>query len=366
MTAQTFAKFKLNEWLTVQAKAKLIWIRSELGERPTRKAVKKALPNPHTITFLEWLAVIVLLVLTAFTSYKVGAVAVPFATETLNRLAQHTYISDPIRVSFIMVTALLFMLLATPSVIYFKLLSHEPEIKAEKKDTRQTRWFLRWTLDFITPRLPALVVYLSVCWLVVISAQLPGTVFEQYLPVVVEVALAMLVGNIMRKRRDFNKIVEDALKEQTDPYDRRLADYERDPAYLRILYQVMREEAINLRRSVNGKGNLKANAWLETADDAEVFNILSAEYRRLTIGNKFALAVSDGSNPVAIAAQAGSHTKRVPAMGDRQWTPETLTHDLKVRGIAEGSGYGEKQLAEDYEAGFGARAAWRGGAKNNF
>lgn len=367
--SDNIAKLRLNEWQAIQARAKKLWLANSLGERPTFDAVKKNLPNPHTISALEWLAVVVLIVLTAFTSYKVGALAVPFATHTLETLTQHTPLADWVQTTFIGVTALLFMLLATPSVIYFKLLSHEPEVSAEKRETRQTKWYMRWTLDYLTPRLPSLIVYISVGWLVYISSQLPGTAFEQYLPVVVEVGLAALVGNILRKRADFNKIVTDALFEKTEPYDTRLKSYETDGAYLRTLYQVMREEVSKLKRpEPNGRGYGQVNAWLEAADDQVVYRILSAEYRRLTSGDQFAHAVVAGTPETQEENEPEQNRimLRKPPMGDQFWTPDTLAHDLRVRGLDPQAGYTEEQLRNDYDSAYKPRSAWRGGARKQF
>lgn len=367
--SENIAKLRLNEWQAIQQRAKKLWLANSLGERPTFDGIKKTLPNPHTISALEWLAVVVLLVLTAFTSYKVGALAVPFATHTLETLTQHTSLAEWVQTTFIGVTALLFMLLATPSVIYFKLLSHEPEVTQEKRETRQTRWYMRWTLDYLTPRLPALIVYISVGWLVYISSQLPGTAFEQFLPVVVEVGLAALVGNILKKRKNFNKIVTDALYEKTEPYDTRLKNYETDGAYLRTLYQVMREEVAKLKRpEPNGRGYAQVNAWLEAADDQVVYSILSKEYRRLTSGDQFAHAVVAGTaeTPVENEPTEIRTTLRRPPMGEQFWTPDSLAHDLRVRGLDPAQGYTEAQLQADYDKAYKPRSAWRAGARKQF
>lgn len=363
MNDTKLVRFRLQEWEATQMKAKHRWERHSLGKRPTFKEVKENLPNPHSISVLEYLAMIVLVVLTIFTSYKVGALAIPFAEGTLDTLSNHTYISELVKQSFITVTALLFMLLATPSVIYFKLLSAEPEVTAEKKATKGTRVLSRWTLDYLTPRLPSMVVYFSVAWLVVISSQLPGTIFEQYLPVVVEIALATLVGNILKKRRDFNKVVWDALKEKTDPYDTRLKNFEKDSAYLRTLYQTMREELSSLKRE--GK---RVNAWIEAAEEREVFTLVSQEYHRLTGGTQFAEQVLHKTQTPAAQAdtEISIGTLRRPPAGDPKWTPETLEHDLRVRGIDPSQPFGEGDLQKQYAPGYDARRAWRSGARQRF
>lgn len=361
------AKLRLPEWHFVQARAKKLWLQ-ELGKRPTFEEVKKNLPNPHTISALELLAIVVLLVLTLFTSYKVGALAIPFALRTLETLSEHTPLAQWIKDSFVLVTAFLFMLLATPSVIYFKLLSGEPEVAAEKKATAYpTRRGARLSLDYLTPRLPSLIVYLSVVWLVVISNQLPGTPFEKFLPVVVEVGLAALVGNILDKRKKFNQIVWDALLEKTEPYDTRLKTYTTDGAYLRLLYQVMREEIVKVKRTdPTSRRDVHVNAWLEAADEQVIFRILSAEYKRLTSGDQFAHAVQSGQTQDELGEVEVRSTLRKPPMGERRWTPETLLHDLQVRGIDPADGYNEDRLREDYDKAYSPRSAWRGGARRQF
>lgn len=367
MNEQVFHKLRLIEWQAIQAQAKKIWLRDVHGERPDFVSVRSNMPNQHAISALEWLAMVVLIVLTAFTSYKVGALAVPFAQHTLETLTGHTYLADWVQTSFTVVTAFLFMLLATPSVIYFKLLSHEPEVTAEKKDTKLTPVLQRLGLEYLTPRLPGMIVYFSIFWLIYISSQLPGTVFEQYLPVVVEVGLAALVGSILKKRKDFNDVVNDALAEQTKPYDLILKNFEKETAYLRILYQVMRESVAKVKRldpAVNKERHL--NAWLEAADDSVVYKVLSAEYNRLMAGDSFAADVlTPRTQPEDDPAEIGS-TLRTPPAGMKAWTPEALVHDLRVRGLDPAAGYNEDRLSKDYDSAYRPRSAWRGGAKALF
>lgn len=364
--SQDIAKLRLNEWQLIQGKAKRIWL-GLVGARPTFAEIKSSLPNPHTVSFLELLAMLVLIVLTAFTSYKVGALAIPFALQTLATLSQHTQLAQWVQDSFVIVTAFLFMLLATPSIIYFKLLADEPEVMAEKRETKNTRWYARLSLHYLTPRLPSLVVYLSVAWLVVISNMLPGTPFEKFLPVVVEVALAALVGNILQKRKKFNDIVWDALREKTGPYDARMKNFEQDSLYLRTLYQVMREEVAKVKRhDPKIKRDTTVNAWLEAADDQLVYRILSTEYHRLTSGDQFAHDVIAGETPAEIVDGEVRNTLRRPPMGNAVWNPDTLAHDLRVRGLDPAAGYTEEQLRKDYDSAYKPRSAWRGGARKQF
>lgn len=372
-----YAKFRAKEWNEATRKARVKFEREVLGVRPTFDTVKKDIPNPHTISPLEWAAMLVLIVLTIFTSFKVGALAVPFAVEALATLTQHTEINIHIQNIFIIVTAFLFMLLATPSLLYFKLLDQEPEILAEKKATVGYGWSKRLTLDYITPRLPYLMVYISLGWLIYISATLPGTPFEQFIPVVAEIGLAALVGNLLKKRTDFNNIVYAALSERTAPYDKRKADYEQDGQYLRILYQIMREDLMLLPRGIVGGKKQYPNAWIETASAEDVDAVIVAEYKRLTGGLHFAAKVT-GAEPLpeSISVTLPTQPKldvvpnaaglRLPPRGQKSWTPEDLYIDLRARGLTPAKPYTEADLSKDYAPGYEARGAWRRGARTLF
>lgn len=366
-TERKLAPLRMEEWAAIQKKAKAIWEKTHLGTRPTFDEVKKTRPKTHSISVLEYAAMLVLVVLTIFTSYKVGALAVPFAEDTLELLGGHAPLAEWVKVSFTLVTMLLFSLLATPSVIYFKLLAHEPEIINEKAATQAYTFWQKFSLEWVTPRLPAMVVYGTIAWLFVISAQLPGTPFEQFLPVVVEVALATLVGNILDKRTEDNRLIYQALKEKTDPYDLRLKTYEKDGQYLKTLYQTMREGVMAIMRSdPTTRRTHRVNAWIEDADEGTLYRVLSAEYNRLNGGERFA---NDQINPTVAAAVVeveGHEPKRTPSTGENAWTVDSLVHDLRVRGLDPAAGYSEMQLLKDYAPKFGARDAWRGGAKKAF
>lgn len=338
--------FSNRDWENLQTATQAAY-RKALGARPTFKSVARSLPNRYAVTALEYAAMLVLLVLTAFTSYKVGALAMPFADNMLTVLLHETDLTPAIQSSFRAITALLFMMLATPSLIYFKLLDNEPEIVAEKQATANMRWYRRLSLDWISPRLPFAIVYISAAWLFYVSSFGTGSIFEKYLPVLVEVGLAQLVGNILKKRADYRKLVWDAYDDRVATWDSRIANADKDPLYLKLLYTRMKEGLVNLQHQ-----GRKPNVGLQQADAATIDTILVTEYRRLTGGDHFAEAIGA---PV----QTG---KRIPPNG-KAWTPTTLLHDLRIRGV--GSNYSERQLQQDYAEGYGARAAWRAGARTS-
>lgn len=324
-----YTKLKQNDWRYIKNKARKLFIQ-ELGPRPNFNSVKKDMPNPFEITYLEKAAILVLVVLTISTSIKAGAVGVSFAASQIAELTNPSILATTV---FQLVTMVLFALMATPSLIYFKLLDHDPEIMRQKKATQHWPYSKRLSLDYLTPRLPYYIVYASAAWLVIINSHGHGNIFEKYLPVILEVGLAHLVGVIMEKKYAFNKLVWEALALKTQPYDNAVKNYQNDPRYLHILYQVMREYMINLR-----VGMTRPNSWMETADDDTISKIIHAEYKRLT-----------GSIQNAVQT-----TKRMPPNGIK-WTADELMHDFEIRQLPINMKYTAKDLYRDYEH---ARSAW--------
>lgn len=337
--------------------------KKQVGERPVYKDVAKSYPNPDSISILQWAAVLVLLVLTVHTSFKVGAAAVPYAQDLMRSLSANQQIDMWVQDSFIFVSAFLFMLLATPALIYFKLLDHDDRTQQDKIRTQRRPYY---TLDFITPRLPATLVYGIIAWLFFVSShgftwdsnnlvQSIARALEVYLPVLVEVGLAWLVGDVIEKRRKFSSLVYANMKETNTRIDKELADYITDKRYLSILYQNLREAFLLLERR-DRMGKQLPNKQYE--DDPKLDSMLLAEYRRFTQSDAFATVAA--LPPTVELPKPTVTTKRVPSSG--KWTKDTLTFDLRSRNVARP--YGEKELANDYEAGYDARKAWRDGAKD--
>jgi hypothetical protein len=301
------------------------------------------------------------------TSYKVAAAAVPFANDMMAALTAHQTITTNVINSFIVVCAVFFMLMATPALIYFKLLDHAPKIEAERRATVNKP---KWSLAYLTPRLPAAMVYGIIIWLFLVSSHglvfdthdiifTASRVFEVYLPVFIEVALAVLVGDILEKRKAFSDLVWANMAETNKRIDAELLNYSTDPRFLEMLYRSMREFFLQLERPdpEQRRRFTKPNIGLE--NDPSLDKILVAEYRRLTGGKNFSSMVLA---PVDAPLQIVAETRRVPPNGSKAWTVEALTFDLRQRGLT--AAYGEAQLAKDYEDGYKARAAWRAGAKN--
>jgi len=372
-----WSKLTQQEWEQIKARAKAAFVTEIMGERPTYQTVRDTMPNPFRINPLEWGAILVLVFLAAFTGYKLAAVAVPFADSMATALTQETYIESWVLHSFQIVTAIMFVLMGTFSLIYFKLLDTDKQIVEMKEKTKYYKGWRRLGLDWISPRLPYMIVYGSALWLFIVSSAGLDTVtfenfspFERYLPIVLEIGLAHLVGELLIKQEKFHNLVIGTLDEQCKPYDERLAGYEADPEFLKILHRYLRAGLLAVERLPKdklaiGRGRkFKVNAWLHDADGDTLDKIILAEYKRLTGGMRFAREIIGTTSRAKPSPQAktGSDERRIPPAGDKKWTAGTLVRDLKIRQVTDPN-YGENQLAADYAPGYGARAAWRNGGR---
>lgn len=358
---QEIAKFRQSEFDTIKAVVHAKY-KSLLGKAPSQKQIKKTLPNPFTVNALEVVAFVLLIVLTIFTSIKVGLVALPFVDNMVVTLSQHAPIDPNFTWWFKVVGIALFVMLATPGLIYFKLLSDEPSVVKRIEATAYYPYLRRLSLSYITPRLPAILVYVTVAWMFFWSSQLPGTVFEQYLGVIAEVALAQLVGNILVKRAEFQRAVNLAWKYENDAYTQRLVGYESDKDYLRLLYQTMRERFIHLdRKEVGTKKTVQPNLWLLQESDVVVDKYLETEYRRLTGGTEFANRIIRVTTPTDVVAT--STEQRITPPDGVAWTMEQLYDSIRSRGFTS---YTRTQLRNDYAPKFGTEQLWSNGLKDRF
>lgn len=371
----SYARLNQREWRGIQTSTDSQY-KKLLGNPPRRSDIKKKIDNPQPITGIQYAAMLVLIVVAIFTGYKTGALAIPFSDHLIDHLSENTYISQQVRTSFNFVTFVLFWLLSTPSLIYFKLLSHDERIVKQRNDTASMTW--TWgmlSLEWISPRLPTVITYMSTFWLLWISAAGTGTIFEKFLPVFVEIGLAQLVGDILEQNAAYQRIISDRLRLERDAYEERLAD-KKDDARVSIMSGIMLETMMNVVR--DGK---RPNAFLEKADKATIKSVLSTEYERLTVVDNFVAEVENKketptvepvetvSSPVErVKAETPrtATTKRLkPPRGAKQWTTETMVHALKVKD-ADPTTYTERNVKQDFEPNYNATGVWRKGAKKAF
>jgi hypothetical protein len=320
-------------------------------------------PNDNPINVLEWLAFFLLVAVGIFTGFKVVSLASPFAMSFFAN-ANNKQLVD----SFVLFTGVVFVLMSTTGLVYFKLQSEdEATLKAQKAHPIKWRNGVPiniWQIPVFSPRLFPLLTYFVAAWLFVVSSVGHGTVFEKYLPVVAELALTSLVADMLLKLRLRNIEINTVWRKRIEKYDDKLKALDYQPEYLTIVFQELREAVLGLERT-DPKSRFRKwnpNSWLEFTSGENMRKAILSEYNRLTAGLHFANDVL--TEEVYTEDEETTHPgKRVPPANDKMWTVNNLRLDFKVRGLKPSLAYSEKDLAQDYMAGYGARTAWRKGAK---
>lgn len=369
-----YAKLSQKEWRSIIETTDKTY-KTALKE-PKRREIRKRIGNPNPVNMLQWAAFIVLFVLAIHTGFKTGALANPFSTSVMDHLSQSTFISDGVRTAFTFTTFVLFWLLSTPSLIYFKLLSHDPRLVKQRQETALTSdtWYNVFSLDYISPRLPSFITYFSTFWLFFIAWNGGGTIFEMFLPVLAEIGLAQLVGDVIEQNTAYARIINDRYKIDYDAYERRLHD-KKDDDRVSILSGIMSETLMNLTR----RGG-RPNAFMEKADKEVTTGILKREYQRLTSVDNF-IKELDGkvtlhvAEPVysqdsqtlvpEITSLSTTSPRMTPPNGAQRWTKETLLHALAVIG-ANPKTYTEAHLKKQFAADYDALGLWRREVKEVF
>lgn len=362
------------------------WVLGDAAQRnspPRLATVRSEIPNRNPITLLEWVAFAVLVVGFIFTSIKAIAAAVPYSEgvlyamlhkEGVTRAEAIASVDPTLRTIFAGITALFFILLLTPSVIYFKILDHTPQTQAAKNATairldrypetilEGVSWFFQailWmlSLNWLTPRLPFIITYASILWLCYISITGGGNAFEMFIPIFVEVGLAQTVATMIEKTAAYRLLVLDAWEQRVKQWKFRKANYMTDKKFLEGLFSDIRDKLININR-----GGQRPNAWLADAHPQIVDDTILAEYRRYTGGQKFAERVQELD--YAQKLETAESNKRVPPNDAKSWTVETLVRDIQQRGVS--GNYTRANIIADYAPGYDAVKAWNAGARAKY
>jgi hypothetical protein len=380
LNEETRRPVKINdiEWESTRSTAKAVFVNEKLGARPTQESVRASRHDAPKLSFVMWWGIVTLVVLTIVTSFKAIFVAWPFAITFSQQMLEGQSIEVWVISAFQFSMALLAILMATPALIFFKLLSEEDRIIKKIKETQREGWFLKWLdLNYVTPRLPSAMVWGTMAWLVYTAAHGVtelGDGFLRFLPVVMELALARLVGDILQQGFKFDSIVSEVLKQETERWDKAADAFEDDDAYNTYLFQRLRSAIINLTRLDERKRKYQPNLWMMEAGGDVVNKFVISEYERLTGGQAFAVAVKNirknraAGQPEAVvnataeAVVADTNTRRVPPHGDKEWTTESLIRDFELRGLSKEEAYDRGRLDREYASGYGARGAWNSGA----
>lgn len=371
----TYVNFDQSEWEAVVATAKTSWIKTILGDVPTRAKVRETITNPYKVSLLDWISFAILIIIMVFTCGKVGLAALPFAQNLANALTHGQPVAPFILTGFSATAIVLYSLLATPALLYFQLLnSSSDEIHRQKQEstarllrTRPINLFgvkinlYRVSLEYLAPRFPALLVYGTGLWLIVLSTYEFKSVFEifaAYLPVAAEIAFAHLVGEIIRKRTEFSRVIDLKLEDMRNTYNERLLNFRNDEDFLTILYQVFRQRFFDIRRKDERGRPTQPNKYLQNSNE-NVESILLDEYARLNAGRLFAERVKVRTHVVEPEKVTPVEaTRRVPPNGAKSWNWTTLQQDLKLLNLDPHT-IKETQISELYEPGYDARKAFR-------
>lgn len=358
-------KLNMDEYQDLKDQARQLFINEVLGDKPTYKSIARQAYNPNKINMLQYWGMLLLIVLTAFTSLKMAIVAAPFAQSLFNELASYTIVSPIVITIGTGITMLLFVLIGTPGLIYFKLLSSSDVIKTQKQMTVPGTWTDYISLDYISPRLPQVIVYGILIWLIIVSWHGTGikeaSVFERLLPVVIELGLAYLVSNILEQQRTFRNSVQNILESKLKPYEERLNNYEKDEQYYIRLYRLMSEKIPLLKERSGGRVTYPNKQLLN--NDKALREYVIKEYNRLNSGKLFADTIlNQTDNTIPIVKEKSE--RRKPA-GD-YWTVSELENDLAMRGIKPEDNYTCRQLDKDYAPGHHARKALKNSKYGNY
>lgn len=328
-----------------------------LGSRPSYKSIAKELPDVNPVNAIEWGGVILFIIIVISHWFKLGALAQPFASDALaaltHTLGTNNAISPLVSQAFQIITTLTFMSMGTLGMIYFKILSTDPAILEGIEKSRSNKLNRFFSLEWISPRLPAMIVYLIVGWLIYIGYQTPGDIFTRFLPIFLEVGLAYLVSTIIEKRQQYRQRVLQQLDLLRKAYDERVANYERDRDYLRLLYKQLWISILNHR--VNGR---TPNAALLQLPENERMSVIMQEYRRWTAGDTFADTIMQPVSTVAATVEPSGRrgSEVLKKYGRSTWDSKSLLRDLQVTNAPKPMS--RKLIRERYEPGLGADEAW--------
>lgn len=379
-----YARLNRKEWKNILATTESEF-KKALGPVPTRASIRAMIDNPYATNFLQKLAMFLLMVLAVFTGFKVGALAVPFASNLMEHLTGSESVDTRVLFIFTGVSFLLFWFLSTPGLIYFKLLSHDERLNKQRENTANYQWYEKLSLEWLSPRLPSVMTYIIMAWLFAISIAGGGTVFEIFIPVLAELALAQLVGDILEQNASYESVISDRLKMEQVAYNTRLKNPE-DGTRVALLSGIMIETMMNIQR--NGQ---RPNAFLEKAGKEAIKYVLTTEYDRLTTADNFITEMNgrvlqgeelstgelpvlepektnlSGSKPATQVRTTAkvSKTRYTPPNGAKKWTHATLLHKLKVIG-ADPATYNEGTLSKDFAPNYNATGVWRKSVKQEF
>lgn len=357
----SYAPLTLSEWEQLKLEAHKYFIEKVLPPKPTRKSVAKRITDTFNVNVLEWIMMLLVFVIFIFVGHKGGINSLPYVHTLAERLSENNNVYDGVINSFLIFGIMIYSLLPSVAIIYFKIL-HD-SMKDQRRQTYSRKLLRFIDLDWLTPRLPILIVYLGIGWLFQISWAGERFFFLWLLPVMVEIAGAHLVAKIIVRYRQYREAVTANYVPQLKHWEDRVENYEEEKGFYQALYYCMFDKLANKR--VN-----RAYPNRELFNDPnridEVNEIILSEFRRWNSGLNFANSALDLSEEVREEIKAeyvldlprDRDGKFIPPEGAERWTEATLRDHLHKRGIKI-SDVTQGSLDEDYASGTAYRVAYR-------
>jgi hypothetical protein len=360
----SYVKLSLAEWAKTYKNAVDLWSSTELGKRPN------TVPDSIKVrvTIIEVVALSLLAFIIVFTGFKAVLHAVPVADSMYTKLLAGEASNLPLMPSrelFISAMQVMFFIASELGLVYFMLMAKDI------KHVAVSHWRDYFSIVTIARYLPTLAVWGIILFVVQISANEGGSVLDNYLPIVMGMALATFVEDFLEKRAVVSREYNARLSTLRDAWDKRKASMAQDEQFLLFLSGTIWESLLGLTRKdiTNNNKPKRVNASLETLGANERQAIILNEYKRNTTNLMFAKevwrenqkytedvqeALLENATVTATIVEGG---KRLPPNGLKQWTWDALVADLSAWNAPKP--YTEKLLQEHYQAGYGVRSVFR-------
>lgn len=385
-----YATISQKTWTDTRGKAHDRFVKEVLGDKPTRKSIAKRNALKVNINILEWAMVFLMIIIFIYVGFKTGIASLPNVDALVIKLSGSNTIPSYVIGSFKAVAVLLFTLLPSVSLIYMKIMhdaykarkdTEKSTITLGKKKESWTRFF---SLDWISPRLPLMTVWLGILWLGSISWIGNGTYFLGFIPgsdyfflwiipLVVEVAGANLVAKVLVRIRSHREGLDALYVPEMRAWENKREGYEKEQGYYRILFVELREALLAVRV---GKAYPNRAMFNDPGQVETVNAIIESEFKRWNSGIEFAnKALGIHEEIVMVEALAFDATEELPRKngmyipldGAPEWTQRTLKAHMQRCGVTfsetgisrKGVAYNRTSLRKEYQAGYKAEPIWK-------
>ncbi len=371
-----YLSFTRDQWKQLEEESKQEFSR-EIGGVPKRRAIAQSIPNNNQLDILNMVAIIMLGVVALYGLFKLGLASYPIA-DRLTEVNLHTDMTPFLEMLFQLVIVASAGFVGVFGMLYFKLVA---ESSATRNKIEASKRAPKWRIEWWSPRLPYVLVILTIIIMVVVSNQSITSLFDFLFNntiVVMELALSYPVGIWLSKRQARTTAVNNALAIAKQEYDRRMESYEKDKQYLRILSQNAMEAFFSLK---SGRQR-KSNENLRKLPTEQVERMLSDEYKRWRGGVTFSREIVNWLDNKPQAKRSIHDTittrqqKQAPTVEEKsdqvkrrkprngKWDADSLRADMIQHSAPVPAT--EQYINDNYLGGYDARKVWRNGLRDSW